>query len=292
MRRNLVTALTLLGAPFALSDAWAASPVPVGTTATVNIRVAVKDKAKSDFASSTIARVMDAQCLMQAGEPAQVGMNGPTPEQEAAAKAAAAKGDALTQQLAPSMLSEESAAALEAEAAKCGDDQACIMEFAMKLQQNQEVMASAKAAAGAQGAIAGAMPDLGPVRYQLWLPQSCSGNLTADDIFVDSDPGGEGGDGAYTDTITIKGSGPIHSDWRGLMMETDLIAGTTSYRLMAPPPVNIASQSSLKGASERQVPLLAGTPLPETIGPLKGVGGKLATKLKSASGTVSIELKM
>ena len=55
-----------------------------GATATVSIKVAVKDSAKSDFASSTIERLLNAQCLMQAGPPSQIGMDGPTPEQEAA----------------------------------------------------------------------------------------------------------------------------------------------------------------------------------------------------------------
>jgi hypothetical protein len=157
------------------------------------------------------------------------------------------------------------------------------------MQNNPEFLAAGQAAAKAQGSMNGVVPDLGPTRYQLWSPQSCSGTVTANDTYVDSDPGGEGGDGAYTDTTVVKGSSPIHPDWRGMTMETDLVSGTTTYRMMAPPPVNIASQSSMKGAGQRETPLLAGTPLPDTIGPVKGVGGKQSTKLKGKSGTVTVE---
>lgn len=291
MRFRLATALTLLSAPFAAGPGLAADPVAEGATATVSIKVAVRDSAKSDFASSTIERLLNAQCLMQAGPPSQIGMDGPTPEQEAAMKVAGAKAEALGQQMAPSMPSEEMVASLEAEAAKCGDDQACMMAMAAKLQNNAEFMATAQAAAGAQAAVKAATPDLGPTRYQLWMPKSCSGTLVANDVYVDSDPGGEGGDGAYTDTITVQGQSEVDPAWHGLMMETDLVAGTTRYRLMAPPPVNIPSQSTRQGAGQRQIPLLAGTALPETVGPLQGVGGTQATQLQGTSGTVTLEFK-
>ena len=290
MRRKLATALTLLSMPFAAEHALAGSPpAPAGATTTVSFKIIVKDSTKSDYASSTIERVLNAQCVMQAAAPMQIGMNGPTPEQQTAIAQSQAKSEAITQQLTPAMPSDDLVAQMTAAADQCGNDEACIMEFAQKIQNNPEVLAASQAAAKAQGSVNGAIPDLGPTRYQLWSPQSCSGTVTANDTYVDSDPGGEGGDGAYTDTTTVHGSGPINPDWRGLTMETDLVGGTTTYRMMAPPPVNTASQSSMKGAGQREIPLLAGTPLPATIGPVKGVAGKQTTKLEGDSGTVTLE---
>ena len=290
MRQGLAAAFTLLSMPFVAEQALAGpTAAPAGATTTVSIKITVKDSTKADYSSSTIARVMNAQCVMQAAAPMQIGMNGPTPEQQTALAQSQAKTEALTQQMAPAMPSDDMVAQMTAAADQCGNDEACIMEFAKKIQNNQELLAAGQAAKNAQGAVNGAVPDLGPTRYQLWSPQSCSGTITADDTYFDSDPGGEGGDGAYSDTTTVKGSGPIHSDWRGLTMETDLVAGTTTYRMVAPPPVNIASQSSMKGAGQREIPLLAGTPLPDQIGPVKGVGGKQSTKLKGKSGTVTVE---
>jgi hypothetical protein len=290
MRYGLAAAFTLLSVPFAAEHALAGpTAAAAGATTTVNVKITVKDSGKSDFASSTIERVLNAQCVMQAAAPMQIGMSGPTAEQQAAIAKSQAKSEALTQQLTPAIPSDYMVAQMEAAADKCGDDEACIMEFAQKMQNNPEFLAAGQAAAKAQGSMNGVVPDLGPTRYQLWQPQSCSGTIAANDVYVDSDPGGEGGDGAYTDTTTVKGSSPIHPDWRGMTMETDLVSGTTTYRMMPPPPVNIASQSTMKGAGQREIPLLANTPLPDTIGPVKGVGGKQSTKLKGKSGTVTVE---
>jgi hypothetical protein len=123
----------------------------------------------------------------------------------------------------------------------------------------------------------------------MWQPQSCTGTVTVNDTYVDSDPGGEGGDGAYTDTTTAQGSAPIMPDWRGLFIETDVVNGTTEYTQAAPPPVTIAATSSLTGASQRQIPFLGETQLPKTFGTLKGVGGKHKGQAKGDAGSISVE---
>src|SRR6185369_3828134 len=112
------------------------------------------------------------------------------------------------------------------------------------------------------------------VRYQLWHPQSCTGTVAVNDTYVDSDPGGEGGDGAYTDTTTAKGSAPVMADWRGLFMEKDLIEGTTEYRMAEPPPVTIATTSPRTAAGDRQIPFLSVTKFPKQFGPYPGLSGK------------------
>ena len=286
MRRNLATALTILGMPLAAGHALAAEPAPAGATATVEIKMTVKEKTKSDFHSTAIERVLNAQCIMQAGPASQVGSKGMTPEQQAAMEASTAKAQGVQQQYAPS---DEMMANLEAEAAKCGSDEACLTALAMKLSQTQEMQAMAKQVPEAQQAMQGVNPDLGPARYQMWQPQSCTGTVTVNDTYVDSDPGGEGGDGAYTDTTTAKGSAKIMPDWRGLIIQTDVVENTTQYTQAPAPPVAIATVSSRTGAGERQIPFLGDTKLPETFGPYKGVGGKHKGEAKGDAGSVSVE---
>ena len=286
MRRNLATALTILGMPLAASHALAAEPAPAGATATVEIKMTVKETTKSDFHSTAIERVLNAQCIMQAGQASQVGSKGMTPEQQAAMEASTARAQGVQQQYAPS---DEMMANLEAEAAKCGSDEACLTALAMKLSQTQEMQAMAKQVPEAQQAMQGVNPDLGPARYQMWQPQSCTGTVTVNDTYVDSDPGGEGGDGAYTDTTTAKGSAPIMPEWRGLVIETDVVGNTTQYIQAPAPPVTIATVSSRTGAGERSIPFLGNTQLPNTFGPLKGVGGKHKGQAKGDAGSVSVE---
>lgn len=286
MRRNLATALTILGMPLAASHALAAEPAPAGATATVEIKMTVKEKTKSDWHSTAIERVLNAQCIMQAGPASQVGSKGMTPEQQAAMETSTAKAEAVQQQFSPS---DEMLANLEAEAEKCGNDEACLTALAMKMSQTPEMQAMAQQVPEAQQAMQGMQPDLGPARYQMWQPQSCTGTVTVDDTYVDSDPGGEGGAGAYTETTTAKGTAKIMPEWRGLVIETDVADGTSTYTQAAPPPVTIATNSSLNGAGERQIPFLAETKLPPTFGPLKGVGGKQKAQAKSEAGSISVE---
>lgn len=286
MRRNLAAALTILGMPLAASHALAAEPVPAGSTATVEIKMTVKEKTKAEFHSTAIERVLNAQCVMEAGPASQIGSKGATPEQQAALEQSQANTEALQQEFAPS---DEMLANLEAEAEKCGNDEACLTALMMKMSQTQEIQQMAQKAPAAKEAMAGLNPDLGPARYQLWLPQSCTGSVTVNDTYVDSDPGGEGGDGAYTDTITAQGSAPIIPEWRGLTIETDLVEGKTAYRMMAPPPVAIATASSRTGTGERQIPFLSNTKLPDRLGPYKGVGGKHKGEAKGDAGSISVE---
>jgi hypothetical protein len=286
MRRNLATALTILGMPLAAGHALAVDPAPTGATAMVEIKMTVREKTKSDFHSTAIERVLNAQCMMQAAQASQIGSSGPTPEQQAALNQSQANVEAFQQEYAPS---DEMLANLEAEAEKCGTDEACLTALAMKMSQTPEMQAMAQQVPEAQQAMQGMNPNLGPARFQMWQPQSCTGTVTVNDTYVDSDPGGEGGDGAYTDTTIAKGSAPIMSEWRGLAIETDVVKGTTEYRIMAPPPVTIATNSSRAGAGERQIPFFSNTRLPDSFGPYKGVGGKHKGEAKGDAGSVSVE---
>jgi hypothetical protein len=222
---------------------------------------------------------------MEAQPTMQIGMNGPSAEQTAALNKSQANSQVVAQQYTPS---EDLTNQLAAAADKCGDDQACMMAVVQKLSGNAEIQNMAKNQDAAKTAIAGLTPDLGPLRYQQWQPKQCGGTITADDTIVVNDPGGEGGADAYSETKKIQGSAPAGPDWHGMVIETDLVAGTTTYQMMPVPPVTIATSSSLKGAGKEEINLILNTPMPAKIGPLKGVLSKQSTTLKGPGGTLGL----
>jgi hypothetical protein len=283
--RRLALAVAVFGIAFLPVPSFAAGPAKAGETATVNVQITAQEHGKSDIKSWTINRVLKGQCLMEAMPAMQVGMNGPSAEQQAALDKSQANSQAFAQQYAPS---EDLTNQLAAAADKCGDDQACMMAVVQKLSGNAEIQNMAKNQGAAKNAIAGLTPDLGPLRYQQWQPKQCSGTITADDTFVVNDPGGEGGADAYSETKKIQGSAPAGPDWHGMIIETDLVAGTTTYEMMPVPPVTIASSSSLKGAGKEEISLIRGTPMPDKIGPLKGVLSNQSTTLKGPGGTLGL----
>ncbi|HVJ44457.1 MAG TPA: hypothetical protein VM639_23350 [Dongiaceae bacterium] len=276
-----LSALSILFLP----NAWADAAAQAGATMTVTIQITTKEQSKTDIRTTTINRTLKGQCLMEAQAPTQIGWNGVSAEQQAAVSQSQANADAFVKQYGPSEgLSNQIAAAAE----KCGDDEACMMAFVQKLSQNSEIQTMAKNKDAAKAAMPGLTPDLGPARFQLWQPKQCTGTVTANDTFIVDDPGGEGGMDAYKETKKVQGSAATSPDWHGMTIETDAVAGTTTYRMMPIPPVTIASSSSLKGAGQEQVNVIPGTPIPDAIGPLKGILGKQSTTVKGPGGTVSL----
>src|SRR5690606_35588648 len=112
------TTLALFGLPLMSPPALALEPSPEGTAATIAIRMTVRDQSRSDFASATIERILNAECLMRAGPASQIGRDGPTAEQESAVNQAAVNAEAFGQQYGPS---EDMMAEMEAAAEQCGD---------------------------------------------------------------------------------------------------------------------------------------------------------------------------
>jgi hypothetical protein len=283
--RRLALAAFVLGIAILPVPGMAAEPAKEGATITVSVQITTQEHGKTDIETSTINRVLKGQCLMVAQPPMQIGMAGPTAEQQAAVQQSQANGEAVAKQFTPS---EDLTNQMVAAANKCGDDQACMMAEVQKLSGNSEIQTMAKNQGAAKAAIAGLTPDLGPLRYQQWQPQDCTGTITANDTFIVNDPGGEGGADAYNETTKIQGSAPAGPDWHGMIIETDLVAGTTTYQMMPIPPVTVASSSSLKGAGQKQISLIRSTPMPEKIGPLKGVLGKQSITLKGSKGTLGL----
>ena len=288
MRRNIATTLAILSLPLGANLALAKGPVPEGATATVNITLAVKEQTKSQWSSTAVDRVLKAQCVMIAGPATQIGWNGPTAEQEAAIAKGQANAEAFQQNYAPS---DNMMANMEAMMEKCGEDEACIQAEVMKMSQTPEVQGMVAKQEQAKKDVAGLTPDLGPARYQSWSPQSCSGTLTVNDTYFTSDPGGEGGDGAFQDTTTVAGSTPIDPKDLAVMIETDSIGKTTSYKIGAPIQGTFPGNSSMKGAANYKIPLMGSTALPPVIGPLKGVLGKQSTKIPGQDGAISLQIQ-
>jgi hypothetical protein len=287
MRHRFLAVLAACSVPFA-GGALAAEPASAETVKTVKFKVTVQEKTKGDWDSTAIARVLNAQCQMVAAPASAIASTGMTAEQEAAMAKTQADGEALNQQMQPSMGMAER---LAAEAEKCGEDEACLTALAMQLSQDPEFLAQQPNMKDAAQKAQNLNPDLGPARYQMWHPQSCTGEMQVNDTYVHSDPGGEGGDGAYTDTTTVKASAKVDTTSNGLALfiETDTVGNTTQYRLGAPVAVTLPSNSSMSGAGTRQVDLLGTTKLPETLGPYKGVMGKQKGSVKGEAGSVSIE---
>lgn len=283
MRRELLTMIAILGLP--ISSALAIDPSPEGTVATVAVKLTVRDQTKGEWHSANLNHVLDAQCVMRAGPASQVGRTGLSADQAAAVAQSQANTQAFQENYAPS---DEMLAQIEAEMEACGDDEACMTAAAMKMAQTPEMQAMAAKMPEAQAAMAGLTPDMGAARYQHWMPESCSGTVTIDDTYVDSDPGGEGGDGAYTDNVTAKGSAPLPADWKFLVMETDLVAGATSYQMVRPLPTTVQAQGSYSGAHSRKIEFLGSAAIPEWLGPVPGIA-KGSTQIQGATGTLNAE---
>lgn len=287
MRHHLATTLAVLSLPLGANFALAKGPVPEGTQATINFTVNVKEKTKAEWSSTAIDRVLKAQCLMVAGPAASVGMNGPSADQQAAIAQSQANTEAFTQNYADENMMQNAQAIFD----KCGEDEACVTAEVMKMSKTPEVQAAVKKQDQMKKDAAGLMPNLGPARYQSWQSQSCTGEMTVNDAYVTSDPGGEGGYGAYTDNTTVKGTVPVDPKAIVLFAETDTVGKTTTYRLGLAAQGDFQAQSSTKGAVPAKINLLGSTRLPENIGPLKGVLGKQSSTIAGDSGNIKLSFQ-
>ncbi|MBI2254903.1 MAG: hypothetical protein HYU58_09825 [Proteobacteria bacterium] len=284
MRHFLAATMAALTLPLAVGLAQA-DPVAEGATKTLNFTISVKEQTKSQWSSTAIARVLKAQCVMVAGPATQVSWSGPTPEQQAALDQSQANAAAFQQNYAPS---DQMMGNMQAMMDKCGEDEACIQAEVMKMSQTPEVQAMVGKQEQAKKDVAGLTPDLGPARYQVWAAQSCSGTLAVNDSYFTSDPGGEGGYGAFQDTTTAQGEQPIDPQAIHVTAQTDSVGKTTSYRLAAPVEATFASVSQKDGAGQRKIQLLSETALPPEIGPLKGVLGTQKSTISGENGSVIV----
>jgi hypothetical protein len=249
--------------------------------------VNVKEKTKSEWASTALDRVLKAQCVMVAGPATSVGAKGPTADQQAAMAQSQANAEAFQQNYASEAMMNGAQAIMD----KCGDDEACITAEAMKMSQTPEAQAAAKKVDQAKKDMAGLTPDMGPARYQMWQSESCTAEMSVNDTYVTSDPGGEGGAGAYTDTTTIAGKTPVDPQTVSLFAETDMVGNTTTYRLGAAAQGTFQGQSSTNGAVSAKINLLGSTKLPADIGPIKGVFGKQSTTVSGDSGSIKLSFQ-
>lgn len=249
------------------ATARAFDPAPEGSRLEVTFTAVLEgskraDPAKGMYTSASSKHVLNGSCLVEAAPPQAYGFEGP-PDDAPQAKAPDAMLD------------------LEREYKKCGNDQACLRRLAEK-------------AAGLDLA-----PEEPPAEWQIWHPQRCSGALSVDDSSYTDDPGGEGGGGAYKETVTVKGAGswpqPGERDIKVIYLETNFVKGTTTVRF-APPPSAIGAVRSVArsgdGARSESKPVKASfstTLLGQTFGPYPGPSQAGSEVKKTDSGTLRLE---
>jgi hypothetical protein len=181
---------------------------------------------------------------------------------------------------------------MEAKMAACGDDEACAMAVM------QEAMNDPRAKAGGQiaqqnapevNALANQIAD---TNLQTFTPERCEGTMKVNDRQVTDDPGGEGGAGAYQETVTIKGSEKY--DW-GLdrWMVTaigDFKSEQSIFSFRPPHGGEFPSSSSVKGEGETGVEFLPdGVSWPERFGPKSGFLQGGSEVLEAPGGQVTIK---
>lgn len=197
------------------------------------------------------------------------GVMGPTKEQEKA-----------MQNAGPSQGMKD----LERAVAACKGDQQCLQRVA-------------------QGAAAA--PPTGPNgtggSIQPWYARSCSGSFKVEDQFVATDPGGEGGGGAYKETRTVSGQNIIpeggEDGWHGAFMDHDVAKGTTSYYFttISPMTFDMLSVRTGYGAGTKQtkqpVAFYEGMlPTPFAVLPYPPAQGKASHPV--SGGTLTVEWKI
>lgn len=179
----------------------------VGDTRVVDVTITYVSTGKS----SSINHVIEASCPLTSLGASQYGFDGPGRQQKAAQ-------DNIT-----------------AEAAKCGNDPACLMAFAQKIAQS-----------GAFNKAAGADPS-GRVatNFDLWQSQGtgCTGTLSANDR--ESRTSGPTMT-IVASTTTTSGSAPVGAgqSWQGLSIQVDRASKETQYRFVPPPQVEVASTTA------------------------------------------------
>jgi hypothetical protein len=162
----------------------------------------------------------------------------------------------------------------------------------------QEAMNAPRVKAGGQiaqenapevNALANQMTD---TNLQTFTPERCEGTMKVNDRQVTDDPGGEGGAGAYQETVTIKGSEKY--DW-GLDRWTITVLGDfksaqSIYSIRPPHGGQFPSSSSVEGKGETGVEFVPdGVSWPERFGPKSGFLQGGSEVLEAPGGQVTIK---
>jgi hypothetical protein len=291
MRFVLLAGSSCLAIAAALSTpAAGAEPVPDGGKITVKVMVTATSKGQSDIRTSAIDHSFTGSCVLTAA--------GRTRGDLATGQALAGDAAAM-EQTTTNMQAQMDDAGLEAfgqemeaKMAACGADEACAMAVMQEAMNDPRVKAGGQIAqsnAPEVNALANQMAD---ANLQTFIPERCEGTMTVNDREVTDDPGGEGGAGAYQETVTIEGS--EKHDW-GLDRWTmtalgDFKSEQSVFSFRPPHGGQFASTSTVKGKGETGVTFLPdGVAWPDRFGPKPGFLQGGSEVLDVPGGQVTIE---
>ncbi|MBL8504285.1 MAG: hypothetical protein JNL78_12655 [Rhodocyclaceae bacterium] len=239
-----------------------------GTKLTISLTATVRTTGRfvdgrNATTTSAVNRVLKGKCRLEAGAVGAYGLEGPSRQQEKAMK----RKD-------PGM------ANLEKEHARCKGNQDCLMALAQKMAE-QDFQPKAPQAEGA---------------VQVWYPQSCSGSLSADDLFTADIKDGPGL--SYQSRSTVTGSALIpeggEKGWLAVYIEHDLAGNSTLYRFNEAEPVPLEKHTVRTGyqagTTRNKVPVgLTQRVDTKPWGPVKGPPQSGAVTRNIEGGTLTLE---
>ena len=171
---------------------------------------------------------------------------------------------------------------MEAKMAACGDDEACAMAVMQEAMNDPRVKAGGEIAQSNAPEVNALANQVADTNLQTFTPERCEGTMKVNDRHVTDDPGGEGGAGAYQETVTIKGSETY--DWGldrwSITALGDFKSEQSMFSFRPPHGGQFPSTSTIQGKSETGIVFLPdGVAWPDRFGPkpgfLKGGSGVL-----------------
>lgn len=275
-------------------SAEAGKPVPEFSKVTVNVSITLIQKSKSGTSTSSISHKYLGQCVLLASQafPGDLMTGNPVQVDTSSIEAKSKDVTATLQQ--PDM--QEYMKQVQAEILACGNDQACVMKAGQKLMQDPR-------AATLQGVgqdSAGLGKDMQGLQresnLQVFGVEGCTGTIEADDQHFIDDPGGEGGGGAYQETINVKGKRKVdlgNTRAGQVKIHGDFKADQTVLFIEAPPNTTMPATSSLKGKFEDDLVFFpSGVQWDKQYGPVAGFLKPGSKKFEIPGGTMTVEWKV
>ncbi len=253
------------------TPAGGAEPMPDGGKITVKVTVTATSNGRSDIRTSAIDHSFTGSCVLTAAGKLRGDLA--TGQMQAGDAAAIEHTTTNMQAQMDDAGLEEFGKEMEAKMAACGADEACAMAVMQQAMNDPRVKAGGQIAqqnAPEVNALANQMAD---TNLQTFTPERCEGTMKVNDRQVIDDPGGEGGAGAYQETVTIKGSEKY--GW-GLDRWTMTVLGDfkseqSIFSFQPPRGGQFPSTSTAKGKSETGVVFLPdGVAWPDRFGPKPG----------------------
>lgn len=294
MRRPVTKASLAAGLLLLPISAEAGKPVPEFSKVTVNVSITLVQKGKSGTSTSSISHKYLGQCVLLASQAFPGDLMTGNPVQVDTSSIEAKSKDATVKLQQPDM--QEYMKQVQAEILACGNDQACIMKAGQKLMQDPR----AATLQGVEKDAAAVGQDMQGLQresnLQVFGVEGCTGTIEADDQHFVDDPGGEGGGGAYQETIKVKGrqkvdlSRTLHGH---VKIHGDFKVDQTVLFIEAPPNTTMPATSSLKGKYEDDLVFFpSGVHWENQYGPVAGFLKPGSKKFEIPGGTMTVEWKI